>query len=129
MVLQGPNPVLITSLRQPRTVFFDERSEHEPDPPDVPDPGSEAEDVEFDVTTGEELVERLPDPSEVPAEIHRAFWTTVLLANVALLALALGAMVWIFRGWTTRGGILVFVGLLAGIRVYLRVRRYERERA
>lgn len=104
-------------------MFPDEPSEHEPD---LPDPGAEAEDVEFDVTSGEDLVDRLPDESDISQDVKQSFWTVVILLDVAGISLALGLMVAYFWGWTSRGGLLVAIGLVAATGAYVRIRRFQR---
>lgn len=81
--------------------------------------------MEFDATTGQDLVDRLPSRSAVPPELARTFWSAVLLANVALLGVSLGLLFAFFRGWSIPAGLLVLVGLVAGIRTVRRVRAFE----
>lgn len=104
-------------------MFQDERPDHESD---VDDPGAEAEDVEFGVTTGAELVDQLPGESEVPREVRRTFWSLVVLLKIAILGVSFGIMLAYFWGWATVGGFLVFLGLFASVHAYVRVRRYQR---
>lgn len=89
-------------------MFPDERSEHEPE---EPDPGAAAEEHEFDVTTGEDLVERLPDASEAPRSLRRRFWAAVWLLKFALLGTTFGLLLVYFWGWTVRGGALALAGI------------------
>lgn len=105
-------------------MVFDERSDDEPE---EPDPGAEAEAVEFEATSSEELVEDLPDASDVPADVKRTFWLAVLLLKVGVIAIALGCMLAYFWGWTTRGGLLVLAGVLAVADVAVRVHRFDPE--
>lgn len=99
-------------------MFPDEPSEAEPE-----DPGAEAESVEFDVTSGEDLVGALPNESEVPSGVKKSFWLVVFTLNVAIGASAIGAMVVFFWGWYQRGLALLVVGAaffgLAFWRAYL----------
>lgn len=111
------------ALAQASRVFPDEPSEHEPD---LPDPGAEAEDVEFDVTSGQDLVDRLPDEAEIDRELKETFWTVVVLLDVAGIAIALGLLLAYFWGWTSRGGLLVAIGLVAGVGAAVRIRRFQR---
>jgi len=91
------------------------------------DPGSSSEAApEFDVTTGEDLVEALPDESEIPPEVRTTFWSTVLLLKVALLATTLAALLAYFRSQYLLGAGLATVGLVAGGRAVLTVRSYRR---
>ena len=107
-------------------MVLDERSEHEPR---EPDPGGDAEHVEFDVTSGADLVEGLPDATEASADVKRTFWVSVLLVKVAVFAITLGLLTMIFWDWTTRGGLLVLGGCLAILDVYVRVRRFKRRQS
>lgn len=113
----------MTSLGQARSVSADEETAHEPD---VPDPGAEAERVEFDVTSGEDLVDRLPAESEVPKDLKRTFWRLVLQLKVAILGVSFGLLLAYFWNWTTRGGLLVLLGVAAGVWAYRGVRRFQR---
>lgn len=101
---------------------LNERSEYEPD---EPDPGAEAENVEFDVTSGEDLVASLPDESDVSPELVKLFWSIVLIVNGAVLAVSLGPMLIYFRGMWTWGGGLVILGVIGFLSAYLRYRRYR----
>lgn len=109
-------------LKDPDDFIPNEGSKYEPE-----EPGKQYEDPDFDVTTGEELVERLPDEGEIPQELAKTFWALVLLCNVALFAISLGAMLWYFWGWTERGGLMVLVGLIAAGSAAARYWRYQRE--
>jgi len=61
----------------------------------------------------------VPDESEAPAEVRVAFWSLVVLFNLAILAVAVGAMLVGFQGRVTIGGGLLLAGALAfGIGVY-----------
>lgn len=91
-----------------------------------PDPGSEAEDVEFDVTSGEDLVDELPDPSEAPAELRQSFWAIVLLLDVGFFAVVVGPLLAYSWGWTSRGGALFLVGVVALVHAAIRIRRFQR---
>lgn len=116
-------------------MVLDESSEHEPE---EPDPGAAAEAVEFDATSGEDLVrdldtsgdalvERLPDATEVSGDVKRTFWFLVVLVKFGILAISLGLMLAYFWGWTTRGGLLVFAGCMALLDVVVRARRFSRD--
>lgn len=62
-----------------------------------------------------------PDPSEndVDPELARRFWALVLVFNVALLALSLGAMFVVFeRNYSLGGQLLLAGGATFGFGVY-----------
>lgn len=61
----------------------------------------------------------------VDREVFGYFWGTVLIANVAVLALSLGPMLLFFRGQWSLGGRLVALGLVLLGWVYYRVATYE----
>lgn len=115
-------------------MVLDESSEHEPE---EPDPGAAAEAVEFDATSGEELtrsaetdsgeelVEQLPDPSEIDTDVKRTFWVLVLLLKFAVVAVTLGVLTAYVWGWRTRAGLLVAAGCLALLDVAVRARRFS----
>lgn len=60
-----------------------------------------------------------------PPGLQRAFWTTVAAFNVALFATSLGAMLVVFRGRWTGGGVLLAAGVVVGL---IGLRRYRRAR-
>jgi len=57
-----------------------------------------------------------------------AFVAAVIYANVAVLLVALGPMVWYFEGMTQVGSLLLFVGVLAGARTYQTWRAWDQSR-
>ena len=66
--------------------------------------------------------------ADVDEHTLRAFVVAVIYANVALLFVFLGPMVWFFEGWSRLGPALLVVGVLAGIRTYQTYRAWDRER-
>lgn len=94
--------------------------------PEEPDPGGAAEDVEFDVTSGQDLVDGLQDPSEAPSEVRRSFWAIVLLLDFGLFAAVVGPLLAHLWGWTTRGGALFLAGTVALVGAAIRIRRFQR---
>lgn len=63
-----------------------------------------------------------PVTSDADSELQKQFWTVVLLANVALLGLSLGAMLVLFEGRWTLGGAIFGVGAVALARGWLNYR-------
>ena len=55
-------------------------------------------------------------------ELKREFLVQVLLLNLAILAVALGAMLLYFRWWTDMGAGLIVIGLVA---LLAQLRRYR----
>lgn len=92
-----------------------ESSPHEPDPPS------------FDVTSGDDLVDRLPADSDVPNDVQKSFWAMVVLLKIGLLALSLGTMLAYFRGQFAIAAGLGFLGVFAAVRLYLRIREFGEE--
>ncbi|AGN00393.1 hypothetical protein L593_02210 [Salinarchaeum sp. Harcht-Bsk1] len=95
------------------------RDDEEPE-----DPGAIEAEPEFDVRTGEDLVDDLPSGAEVPADVRKVFWSSVLLLKVALVSLTLAALLAYFRGQLLLAAGLAVLGLLAGTRTVLKVRSY-----
>jgi hypothetical protein len=93
-----------------------------PDEPDEPDPEARL------APDGPRIPTPDVDPADVDPELRATFWRSVVLANVALMGLALGAMLVAFRGWWTAGAASVAVGLLASVRLYQVYRAFERGR-
>lgn len=103
-------------------MFPDDRSEHEPDEPDLgPEiPNIEPEESEPDLgpeipeapdTTTE--IDGLLGPEGTPTDLLSAFWMLVVLFNVGILAASIGALFLVFEGRLYLGGGLLAVGLLA----------------
>jgi hypothetical protein len=61
------------------------------------------------------------DTTDLPIEVKREFLVQVLLLNLGLLAIAVGAMLLYFRWWLDLGGGLIVIGLVA---ILLTYRRY-----
>jgi len=66
--------------------------------------------------------------SDVDSGTLRAFVVAVIYANVAVLLVALGPMVWYFEGWSRVGPLLLLGGLVAGVRTYQTYRAWDRSR-
>lgn len=99
-----------------------ERDDAWPDEPEEFDPDSLGPDAPDSAPT---IRESLGDSEALPEELFRAFWASVLLLNVALIALSVGAMLLYFRGDRATGGPLVAIGLVAAVAVF---RRYWKVR-
>lgn len=93
---------------------------------DEPEPGSIEAEPSFDVTSGEDLVDRLPSGDEVPDEVEQRFWKTVLLLKVTLLSLTLAVLLAYFRGRYLIAGGLGALGLLAAGRTAMEIRAFYR---
>ena len=108
---------------------MDPFGESGPDEPDEFDPdslGPETPDVEPD------LEESFEAAAEVDDELFRAFWGAAVFLNVAVAALALGAMLIYFRGDWEAGGAALLVGAVAAFftaRYYLGYTRDDGEEA
>lgn len=97
----------------------DEPEEFDPDSlgPDPPDPTPEV---------GSDVEASLGATADVDDDLFRAFWGAVVFLNVALAALALGAMLVYFRGDYSTGTSALAVGLVATVftvRYYLKGKR------
>ncbi|MEF8902228.1 MAG: hypothetical protein V5A25_13565 [Halovenus sp.] len=93
----------------------DSSGEKSPHEPEEFDPNSLGPDVPTPPAT----------PSDADSEVRGMFWVLVLIANVALMAGSLGLMFIVFQGKWTPGAQLVVVGLVLGLYVYYRVRRFQ----
>ncbi|MES3161339.1 MAG: hypothetical protein PPP55_07180 [Halorubrum sp.] len=101
-------------------VSFGESSEAEREmTPDAP----EAPSVETYDDTGD-----FSSAADVDGDTLRAFVVAVIYANVAVLFVFLGPMVWFFEGWSRVGPALFVVGVLAGIRTYQTYRAWDQSR-
>ncbi|MFO7925481.1 MAG: DUF7322 domain-containing protein [Halobacteriota archaeon] len=93
----------------------EDESDAWPDEPDEFDPeniGPEIPDTE------PTLDESLKATEGVSEELFRAFWAAVLLLNVALAALSIGAMLIYFRSDYRTGGPVLLIGIVAGIATF-----------
>lgn len=66
--------------------------------------------------------------SDLDSNTLRAFVAAVIYANIAVLLVALGPMLWFFRGMTQVGALFFFVGVLAGVRTYQTWRAWDQSR-
>jgi len=116
------------------TAVFGEETEEEreavPDDPfsddeEPADPGDVEAEPEFDVRTGADLVDGLPSGGDVPADVKRVFWSSVVLIKIALLSLSLAALLAYFQGEFAIAAGLALVGLLAGTRTVLKIRSFD----
>lgn len=89
-----------------------------------PDPESKYSDPATELPNIPEAPKPLPE-SEVDTDLKVAFWSTVLVFNVALLALSLGLMLVYFRGQLRLGGGLFALGVFSAAHGYLKYRKYD----
>jgi len=83
-------------------------------------------DDEAESTTAVDIPNVSTDETDVPGDVLQAFWALVLVINAALFVVSLGALLLLFEGDVTRGGVLVAAGtVLFG----LAGRRYRSFRA
>ncbi|WP_181693314.1 hypothetical protein [Natronomonas sp. LN261] len=90
----------------------EEEEEAWPDEPDEFEPDSLGPDPPDSTRT---LRESLGATEDVSEDLFRAFWASVLLLNVALAALSIGAMLVYFRGNYAGGGPALFIGAVAAL--------------
>jgi len=92
-----------------------------------PDPEADLPDPESDLPSVPAVdVPEPPRPSGEPSpELRKAFWTTVLVLNVGLLATSVGAMMLAFGVERRLGAGLLAVGLLSLVRGYRKYRRLD----
>jgi hypothetical protein len=86
---------------------FEEDEDAWPDEPKEFDPNSLGPDVPK-APSAPNLAER-----DVPSDVANAFWAAVIFANVGLLGVSLGPMLWYFEGMAQLGGGIFLVGLVA----------------
>ena len=67
----------------------------------------------------------VPDGSDAPVVLRSAFWSIVVVFNLAILAMGVGAMLLGFRGQWATGGTLLVAGALAFAFGVVRVRRVQ----
>ena len=99
---------------------------HEPAEPDPePDPEASLPDPERDLPSVPSVrTPNTPMPeSEVPSDLLKEFWATVLLANLALLGLSAGVMALVFVEDRQVAFALLGVGAISAILGYRRYRR------
>lgn len=69
----------------------------------------------------------VPDESAASTELQRKFWSLVLVFNVALGALSIGAMFAGFEGDWEVGGTLMAAGAILSIYGFYKYRVYSRK--
>ncbi|WP_439025856.1 DUF7322 domain-containing protein [Haloarchaeobius sp. DT45] len=94
--------------------MFNERSEHEPE---EYDPEGDLRDYEGELAPSVRIPEAptapsVPDEADAPSELKYEFWTMVIVFNVALLGVSLGAMYILFRGNWDLGGRIFLGGVV-----------------
>lgn len=94
----------MTPIEEEEKAWPDEPDEFEPDSlgPDPPD-------------STRSLRESLGATEDVSEDLFRAFWASVLLLNVALAALSIGAMLVYFRGDYASGAPALLIGAVAAL--------------
>jgi hypothetical protein len=106
-----------------------------PDEPDESDPEERWDDPEKDLvnvpSVGGESDDGDGEGDEQPVEIDRelasTFWAVVVLVNVGVAGVSLGAMFAYFRGNYLLGGGAAVVGVLALVRAYYSYQGYKTE--
>ncbi|CAI48847.1 uncharacterized protein NP_1512A [Natronomonas pharaonis DSM 2160] len=93
----------MTSSTDDEESWLDDPGEFDPDSlgPDPPD------------TSSSSLQDSIQATEDVPDGLFRAFWASVLLLNVAVAALSIGAMFVYFRGDYETGGAALAIGAVA----------------
>ncbi|WP_224269788.1 DUF7322 domain-containing protein [Haloprofundus salinisoli] len=86
-------------------------------------------DPERDLPNVPEAPKPATPEGEADSELATTFWVSVVLVNVGVGALSLGAMFAYFRGQWRLGGGLVVVGLFLLLRTYQRYKQFREERA
>mgnify|MGYP006274358907 FL=1 len=69
----------------------------------------------------------IPDESAASTELKRKFWSLVLVFNVALGALSIGAMLVGFQGDWDVGGSLLAAGAILSVYGFYKYRVYSRK--
>jgi len=67
----------------------------------------------------------VPEESDADPRLQRQFWLLVLVFNVALMALSVGAMLAVLRGQWDTGGSLVGAGTILTAYGYYKYRGYS----
>ena len=91
---------------------LEEDEEGWPDEPDEFEPDSLGPDPPDSTRS---IRESLGATENVSDDLFRAFWASVLLLNVALAALSIGAMLVYFRGDYGTGGPVLLIGTVAAL--------------
>jgi hypothetical protein len=98
-------------------------TEHEPEEFDPASLGPDIPSIETGESAGASA-DADEMAADVDEELARGFFSAVLLANLGLFALALGALLAYFRGQYTLGGGAMLVGTVALVRTYWLVRKH-----
>lgn len=105
-----------------------------PDEPDEPDPEERWGDPENDLIDVPAVDIPGDDADEgaavqVDRELATTFWAVVVLVNVGVAGISIGAMVLYFRGQLLLGSGAIVVGALALVRAYYTYRGYRGDEA
>ena len=92
---------------------FEEDEDAWPDEPKEFDPDSLGPDPPTSPNAAPSSGESLRASESVPDGLFRAFWASVLLANVALGAISIGAMLIYFQGDYEAGTLALLIGSVA----------------
>ena len=85
--------------------------------------GDEKSDAERELAPSVDV----PDESDADPQLQRQFWLLVVVFNVAVMAVSVGAMLAVFRGqWDTGGSLVAGGAILAGYG-YFKYRVYTRD--
>ncbi|WIV67622.1 DUF7322 domain-containing protein [Natrialbaceae archaeon AArc-T1-2] len=96
-----------------------EKTEYEPE---EYDPEAEFRDPNSDTIT---IPEVETDESDVPSELLKTFWATVIVVNAAVLFVSVGVMIIGFLGRFRDGGVLIVGGLALFGFAYRRYRAFR----
>lgn len=96
-----------------------EKTEHEPE---EYDPEAELRDPDSDTIT---IPEVSTDETDVPSELLKTFWATVIVINAAVLFVSVGVMVIGFLGRFRDGAVLILGGLVLFGFAYRRYRAFR----
>jgi len=85
--------------------------------------GDEKSDAERELAPSVDV----PDESDADPELQRQFWLLVVVFNVAVMAVSVGAMLAVFRNQWDTGGSLLVAGAILAAYGYVKYRVYTRE--
>jgi hypothetical protein len=85
--------------------------------------GDEKSDAERELAPSVDV----PDESDADPELQRQFWLLVVVFNVAVMAVSVGAMLAVFRNQWDAGGSLLVAGAILAAYGYVKYRVYTRE--
>ncbi|QSG03222.1 DUF7322 domain-containing protein [Natranaeroarchaeum sulfidigenes] len=89
-----------------------------------PNDANPEDELDFDVLDAEEnLTPEIPDGSNAPSEIKKAFWSVFLLVKIGITSGSIGALLLVLTPYRQVGAVLFVIGLFSLVHAYVKYQR------